>query len=70
MNEEQFDKGVAAVQAIYGDTRLLPAQGSMRPLRVAPRPHSHLLLGRGEHEVARGLRPGEPRRDEATGTHG
>jgi hypothetical protein len=38
VNEEQYDKGVAAVQAIYGETRVLPAQGSIRPLRVAPVP--------------------------------
>ncbi len=36
MTEEEFNTGVAAVQAIYSDTRVLPTTDSTRPLRVAP----------------------------------
>jgi hypothetical protein len=36
MNETEFAEGVAAALEVYPQTRLLPPQGSFRPLRVAP----------------------------------
>jgi len=36
MTDEEFAKGIAAVRAIYGDTRVLPTTDGIRPLRVAP----------------------------------
>jgi hypothetical protein len=47
MNEEEFDEGVAAVRAIYGDTCVLPAANSTRPLRVAPIPMPKEFWGGG-----------------------
>jgi hypothetical protein len=38
MNEVDFQRGVAAVRDVYPQTRLLPPQGTARPLRVAPVP--------------------------------
>lgn len=36
MNDEEFERGMEAVRAIYPDTRVLPTENSTRPLRVAP----------------------------------
>lgn len=36
MTEEEFNAGVAAVRAVYSDTRVLETSGTVRPLRVAP----------------------------------
>lgn len=36
MTEDEFQKGLAAVLSVYPETRVLPAPGSQRPLRVAP----------------------------------
>jgi hypothetical protein len=36
MTPSDFDRGVEAVRRAYRDTRVLPAGGSTRPLRVAP----------------------------------
>ena len=36
MTPDEFDRGVAAVLRHYPETRILPAGGPVRPLRIAP----------------------------------
>jgi hypothetical protein len=38
MTEEEFAIGVASATEVYPSTRLLPPNGNLRPLRVAPIP--------------------------------
>jgi hypothetical protein len=47
MNETEFAGGVAAALEVYPQTRLLPPQGSLRPLRVAPVPIPAAFWGGG-----------------------
>ena len=36
MTEEEFQRGVGTVAAVYPQTRVLPGADTLRPLRVAP----------------------------------
>ena len=47
MNETEFQQGVAAARDVYPETRLLPFQGSGRPVRVAPVPIPAKFWGGG-----------------------
>jgi hypothetical protein len=47
MNEAELQQGVAAAADVYRETRLLPPNGSMRPLRVAPIPIPATFWGGG-----------------------
>jgi hypothetical protein len=47
MNEAEFLQGVAAVREVYPQARLLPPQGSLQPLRVAPVPIPAQFWGGG-----------------------
>ena len=47
MNETEFAQGVAAAQEVYPQARLLPPQGTIRPLRVAPVPIPAVFWGGG-----------------------
>jgi hypothetical protein len=47
MTDEEFARGVAAVRAVYGDTRVLSTTDGIRPLRVAPIPIPKEFWGGG-----------------------
>lgn len=47
MTPDDFDLGLAGVQGIYKDARVIPGAGAVRPLRVAPVPIPTAFWGGG-----------------------